>query len=68
MSEITKDTTMGEIAKNHPKAAELLAKNGMPCVGCPMAMMESLENGAKRHGIDLDKLLKELNDAVKEEK
>ena len=63
---ITKDTTLGEIASKYPKAAEVLAKHGMACVGCPMAMMETIEMGARAHGMDVDKLLKELNKAVEE--
>ena len=67
MAKITKETTLGEIASKYPKAAEILAKNGMPCVGCPMAMMETLEMGARGHGLDVDKLLKEINKVVKED-
>ena len=40
---IKKDTSLGEIATKYPKAAEVLSKNGMSCVGCPMAMMETVE-------------------------
>ncbi len=65
--EITKETTIGEIAAKFPKAVELLQEKGMPCVGCPMAMMETVEMAAQRHELELDKLIKELNDAIKEE-
>jgi hybrid cluster-associated redox disulfide protein len=64
---IKKDTSLGEIAAKYPKAAEVLAKKGMACVGCPMAMMETVEMGAKSHGLDVNKLLKEMNKALKED-
>jgi hybrid cluster-associated redox disulfide protein len=66
-NKIKKTTSLGEIAAKYPKAAEVLAKNGMACVGCPMAMMETVEMGAKSHGLDVSKLLKEMNKAIKED-
>ncbi|RKD26543.1 hybrid cluster protein-associated redox disulfide domain-containing protein [Caminicella sporogenes DSM 14501] len=58
---ITKDTLISEALKLNPKAAEILIKHGMGCLGCPSAQMESLEQAAQIHGIDLDSLLEELN-------
>ncbi len=61
---ITKQTTIGEILQKHgEKAAEILMKAGMGCIGCPGAQMESLENGCKAHGLsddDIKKVVKEL--------
>jgi hybrid cluster-associated redox disulfide protein len=34
----------------------------MGCIGCPSAQMESLEQAAAVHGIDLEELLKSLNE------
>ena len=48
----------------NPKAAEILLDTGMACIGCPMAMQETLEEGCLAHGMsnkDIDKLIKELN-------
>jgi len=61
MKKITKDMTFAEVMKANPKAGEKLAELGMFCGCCPMAMMETLENGAKVHGVDVNKLVKELN-------
>ena len=58
---ITKDMTISEILAKKPEAGEILAKHGFHCVGCPMSQMETLEIGAKAHGVDVKKLLKELN-------
>jgi len=58
---ITKDMTFGELLSKHPEAAEKLAEQGLFCGGCPMAQMESIEDGAKAHGVDVEKLIKDLN-------
>ena len=44
------------------EAAGKLAERGLFCGGCPMAQFETIENGAAAHGVDVDELLKELND------
>ena len=60
----TADTKMSEIIKLE-KGAEILAKFGVPCTTCPhFAMeMEKLTIGevCNTYGIDLKKLLEELN-------
>ena len=61
MKKLNKGMTFAEILKNDPKAAEALINEGMHCVGCPMSMYETLEQGAKAHGIDSNKLIKKLN-------
>jgi len=61
---ITKKTRMSEILMKKPEAARLLLESGMHCIGCPMAMQESLEQGCLSHGMtekQIDKLVKELN-------
>ncbi len=61
---ITKKTMMSRILEEKPKAAKLLIEAGMHCVGCPMAMQESLEQGCLAHGMnkkDIDELIEELN-------
>ena len=64
---ITKDMIIGEVVNKYPETVDVFMKNGLQCIGCMMAMMETLEQGAKSHGIDMEKLLKELNEAVKDE-
>jgi hybrid cluster-associated redox disulfide protein len=60
---ITKDTMIGQLLKDKPEAAEILFQYGMGCIGCPSAQMESLEQAAAVHGIDLTELLKSLNES-----
>ena len=62
--EITKKMSFSEIIEKNPKAVEIFLKNEMHCIGCPMAQMETLEEGARAHGLDPDKLVKELNKEI----
>ena len=58
---ITKDTLIGELIREKPEAAEILFQFGMGCVGCPSAQMETLEEAAVVHGLELTPLLEALN-------
>lgn len=58
---ITKDMTIGEIVNKYPEKIEVLAEVGMGCVGCPSAQMESVEEAALVHGLDVEELLVKLN-------
>lgn len=53
--------TFAEIMELNREAGKKLAERGLFCGGCPMAAFETLENGARAHGVDADKLVKELN-------
>jgi len=61
---ITKNTILSEVLKGKG-AEEILAKYNLPCLTCPMAKfeIESLKLGqvCETYGIDIEKLLKELN-------
>jgi len=61
---ITKNTTIGEAILSSPNAAEILIEAGMGCVGCPMAQMETIEEGCSSHGLskkEIDEIVKKLN-------
>lgn len=59
--EITKDTLISQALKIKPESAQVLMGYGMGCLGCPSSQMETLEQAAMIHGIDLQSLLKDLN-------
>jgi len=59
--EITKEMLIGDIIRKKPEAIETLMQFGMGCVGCPASQMESLEEAAIVHGLNLDMLIKALN-------
>lgn len=59
--EITKNTKIGELLEVAPDKAEILLDAGMHCLGCPASQAETLEEACAVHGIDVDKLVEELN-------
>ncbi len=63
---IKKDIGIIELVEKYPETAGVLMQHGFHCLGCAAANFETLEQGAAAHGIDIDKLVKELNKAVEE--
>lgn len=64
MVKITKKTKISKLLRSNPEAAELLFESGMGCVGCSMAIHETIEQGCLAHGMtkkQIEKLIKELN-------
>lgn len=64
---ITKKTKFSELLK-YPDAVEILLEKGMHCIGCGMASQETIEQGCIAHGIDPDKIVKEINDRIMKKK
>ena len=62
---ISEKSNLLEVVQKHPETAEVFMKHGLHCIGCMAAQYESIGEGAKAHGIDVKKLVKDLNDAVK---
>jgi len=60
MKKYTKNSKFSEIMKDET-AVEILMKHGLHCIGCMFASVETLEQGCKGHGIDANRVLKELN-------
>ncbi len=58
----TKDMTIGELLMMDRSVGAVLMQNGMHCVGCPSSAGETLEEASMVHGMDIDKLMKEIND------
>ena len=61
---ITKKTLLSEILETNEKAAEILFEAGLHCIGCPMSMQETLEQGCLAHGIekkDVDEIVNKIN-------
>ena len=64
MLKITSKTTLAKIIEKKG-GSEVLMKNGVPCLSCPMAKFEidKLKIGevCKMYGLNLAKIIKELN-------
>ena len=59
---IEKTMTIGEVLSANNDLAEVLMGVGMHCLGCPMSQRETLEEACQVHGVDVDELVKTLND------
>lgn len=60
---------LGDVAIESPKAAELLAAFGLHCISCFANSFDTLEMGARVHGMDdgeIDDMIAEINKELKE--
>jgi hybrid cluster-associated redox disulfide protein len=62
---ITQEWTITDVVEKHPETVEVLLNHGMHCFGCMAAQFENIGEGARAHGIDVDKLMEDLNKAIK---
>ncbi len=62
MTEITKDTLIGDILDADRDTAKYFLEMGMHCLGCPSARGESIEQACMVHGVDVNSLVDEIND------
>lgn len=65
---IVKSMTIAEVVGKYPQTIPVLMQSGMHCIGCPMAMYETLEQGLSVHGQNIDKIIEELNEIAKRKK
>ena len=61
MTIFTKDMSLMEALQADPRAREVFAALGMGCIGCMGVSIESIEDGARMHGIDPETVVGELN-------
>ena len=65
---VKKDTRISEIIEKSPKAVEVLLEHGLNCATCFLGQFETLEQGAKLHGMtdkEIEKLVKKINEVLK---
>ena len=67
MAKITKDMQLKEIISNYPEVAQELSKMGLGCIGCFAAQFETLEQGLKVHGMNVDEVVKKLNSILEDD-
>lgn len=67
MAKVTVDTIIADVIKMDKTTASIFFKNGMHCVGCPVASAESIKDAAAGHGVDAQILVDELNQYLKAE-
>lgn len=59
---VTKDTIIEQVLRSHPDAIRVFMKYNLGCIACMGATQESIEQGARMHGVDPEPLVKELNE------
>ncbi|MDK2821549.1 MAG: hypothetical protein PWP31_1514 [Clostridia bacterium] len=67
MATITKEMSITDCISKYPQTVPVFMKHGMGCLGCAAARFESIGQGASAHGIDVDKLIQDLNKVVENE-
>ena len=64
---ITKDMVLAEVIIEHPEIAPILTGYGLHCVGCHFSSIDTIESGAKIHGLTdevIDMMVKDVNAIV----
>jgi hybrid cluster-associated redox disulfide protein len=64
MKKVTPDMIIADILKLDKDTVPILLNIGMHCLGCPSSSGESLEDACAIHGVDVNKVVKELNDLL----
>lgn len=62
---ISHKTTFGELLRMKPEMGRVLRERfGLGCVGCGGAEQETLAQGARAHGLDVDEFIEELTKSL----
>ena len=61
---ITKQTTISEIISAHPETMRFFEGLQMSCGSCFAVKFDTLESGALMHGMDVDTLIKQLDQFI----
>lgn len=66
--EVRKEILINDLINNHPDVIPVLMGYGLHCVGCSFASHDTLETGAKMHGMneeEVEMMLKDVNMTIK---
>ena len=66
MAKVSKDMLIGQLLQIDANIAPILMRAGMHCLGCPSSQMETIEEAAMVHGLDVDVLVNQINDFLGE--
>ena len=67
IEKISKDLNLGEVVFYYPQLAEVLLDYGLHCVGCFANSLDTIEMGAKVHGMtnqEIDEMIERLNEVI----
>jgi len=63
--QITKDMSIMEVLRAYPQVRPVFIRHGMGCLECMGAIAETIASGARMHGLNLEELLRDLNEAIR---
>ena len=61
---ITREMKIEEIIRKYPQTVAIFKEFGLDCNECQVAAFEDLEHGAEVHKVDVEKLLKKLQEVI----
>lgn len=70
-STVKKTDLISDIVDKYPKAAELMMDYGLHCAGCFLNQFETVEEGAKLHGMsdkEIETMLRKINEKLRSKK
>ncbi len=68
IKKVTKKTNIAKLVYEYPETVEVFMNYGLHCVGCPVSEADSLETGARIHGLsdeEIVQLVKRVNEVIK---
>lgn len=68
---VTKNMMLAEVLTRHPEVSSVLMSYGLHCIGCSFLEDDTLESGAKLHGMNdelIEMMLKDINIIIKSNK
>ncbi|MGQ9454679.1 MAG: DUF1858 domain-containing protein [Armatimonadota bacterium] len=60
--EITRDTIIADLLREHPECIEVFDRYGLPCRTCAGAVSGTVAEGAIMHNLDPDVIVRELQE------
>jgi len=62
MEKVTSDMLIADVLSLDKGLIPIFLNNGLYCLGCPSAIGESIKDACELHGIDYDKLIRDINE------
>lgn len=66
MTNIAKDTAISDVLSGYPSLVGVFISLGLPCLVCGQPFWGTVEELAQKHHVDVDKLVKQLNEKKRE--
>jgi len=63
---IMAEMNINEVVTEYPQTIRVFFRHGMQCTGCYICGFHSIAESAKQWGVELEPLLKDLNDVIAE--